>query len=228
MKIADVEKKLIDEGFSDELFEEFKMSLRRVPKSNRSQHCYITAYSLYAKQKDTEGALKIIECGALFLDDAHWIDSMRLHLNLGIIYLGAKQYQNAKEAFERAFEAVPEDKKASYEAHISLDILIAELHCANFQYTDRIKELFISICKADEFEAGFARHIFYRSVAGMIIAEHENLIDDFKVLYGIASRIIDGEHRGFVDKILKRHRCANSAGATKEALTYLDVAKKHI
>ena len=54
MKIAEVKQLIETNGLSDELFEELKLSLRRVPALLRCEHCYNTAYHLRISDADEE------------------------------------------------------------------------------------------------------------------------------------------------------------------------------
>ena len=76
MKIKEVEELIITNGFSEELFEEFKLSLRRVPAVLRCQHCYLTADKLrmaktdeIQKKKYDISSLKRIYVSGSILDD---------------------------------------------------------------------------------------------------------------------------------------------------------------
>ncbi|HIR31467.1 MAG TPA: hypothetical protein IAB83_05645 [Candidatus Faecousia faecavium] len=46
MKIAEIEAQMKQGNCSDKIMELFRTALRRVPESNRCQHCYVTASAM--------------------------------------------------------------------------------------------------------------------------------------------------------------------------------------
>ncbi len=132
MKISEIERKMQQGYFSEKLFIEFQNALKRVPKNNRCQHCYISAYNL--KDSRPKDAIRLIQFG-LDTYESTWIDKMRANQNLGMIYESCKNYESAKTAYENALNAIPDDKKDGYLPVLSMDILRTELHCSNFEYT---------------------------------------------------------------------------------------------
>ena len=78
MKIAEVKEAMLKEGFSAELFEEFKLSLQRSPKSQRSGHLYTFAYEIATEKGCFEGAVEMIRY-ALEACENSWVDNMRAY-----------------------------------------------------------------------------------------------------------------------------------------------------
>ena len=90
MKIAEIEEEIKKNGFSEELFSEFQLALKRVPKDLQCQHCYITAYEI--AENDISGAIKLTKYGINNCDNSY-LDLMRGYLNLGFIYETDKTYK---------------------------------------------------------------------------------------------------------------------------------------
>ena len=136
MKIAEVEKLITENGLSDELFEEFKESLKRVPKNLRCQHCYITAYNLRIKKankkqkrKNFEDALKMIEYGI----ENHPERDLYLRLayeHMGMAYGDAGEYVKAKAALQTAYSIAGDS--SAYTPYFAYLIVRMELHCSKF------------------------------------------------------------------------------------------------
>lgn len=221
MKIAEIEDKFKKDGFSEDLFLEFQLALKRVPRASRCQHCYTTACEL--SNKDALGAIKMIEYG-LNNCDTDSVDLMRSYLNLGIVYENNKQYLNAKQAYEKSLASVA--SKVDYASHISMNILRMELHLKKFTYTEYIKELFDIVCLAGDFEKSFRHFAFYSSIAEMIISEHENDSVSYKEAYHSAISALDGNKPNSIDKILNKHKYKNEAKATDASIAYLKKAKR--
>ncbi len=223
MKISDVEENLKNNGFSENLFLEFQLALKRVPKELRCQHCYITAYEL--AEKDILGAIKLTEYGINNCDNSQ-LDLMRGYLNLGFIYEADKQFLEAKQGYEKALEVVKDIE--AYLSNISMRILRMELHINNFSYTDELKTLFKHASNADIFERGMREFIFYSSIAKMIISEHENDSVSYKEAYKSAISALDGNKTNAINKILSKHKYKNEAKATNEAIAYLKKVKRKL
>ena len=85
MKLAELEEKMMAEGFSEELFLQFREGLKRVRGNyNKCQHCYLTAYGL--KAKDFEAAIRMIRYGLENFAEL-WVDFSRSYDMLARIYL---------------------------------------------------------------------------------------------------------------------------------------------
>ena len=83
MKIAEIEAQMKQGNCSDKIMELFRTALRRVPESNRCQHCYVTASAMPLQCH--EQALSLIAFGV----SEHcccWVDLMRSFYNMGSIY----------------------------------------------------------------------------------------------------------------------------------------------
>ncbi|MBR3767764.1 MAG: hypothetical protein IKL10_05945 [Clostridia bacterium] len=218
MKISEIEEKMIDGEFSEEIFEQFVKALSRVPKTLRMQHCYTTAYSM--REKDPENALRLINY-ALETFEGTALDIKRSLYNLGGIYEFTGDYKNANISYKKSLDAVPENTRESHTPSIAMDILRTELHCCNFCYSDYINELYNALLKADEFTASFRRFIFYRSVTEIIIAKKNEDTKLHKTAFDNAMKALDGSKKTGMDMLLLRHKFEDEAGATKEALEFL-------
>ncbi|MBQ4509510.1 MAG: tetratricopeptide repeat protein [Clostridia bacterium] len=223
MKITEIEEQLELNGFSEDLFSEFKAALRRVPKSSRCQHCYTTACELQAN--DFLGAIKMIEYG-LSDCDTDYIDLMRSYLNLGIIYESNEKYIEAKEAYKNALKATQD--KSGYLSSLSMNILRMELHINDFSYTEELSALYNDVCEADTFEKEMRYFIFYGSIAKMIISEHNGDMTSYLCAYNSAVSALDGSAVNAIDKILNKHKFKNEAKATDASIEYLRKAKSKL
>ena len=227
MKIADVEALIEKNGLSDELFEEFKTSLKRVPKILRCQHCYITAYRLRTgkaakrqKRKNFEDALRLIEYGIenhpetdLYLRSAYE--------HMGMAYGDAGEYEKAKASLQTAYSIVGES--AAYTPYFSYLIARKELHCSDFTYTPYLQELYNGMQKADRFEAERRINIFNRCLVEMILADRNKDKDAKRRVCETAWKVLGRRDTNVLDGIFKRHKATelNSVKATKEAIAFL-------
>ena len=218
LKISEIESKMEQGYFSEQLFAEFQTALKRVPKKLRCQHCYTTAY--YLKDKRPKDGIRLIQFG-LENYESDWVDQMRAHQNLGGIYESCKDYPSAKSAYEQALATVPDDFKNDYLPDLSMDILRAELHCSGFAYSEYLGELYQAVMQADEFEAEFRSFSFYRAIAELIIAKKNGDLAMQKQAYHAAMLALDGDRVTGMDWLLRRHKYVDDARATKQAIDFL-------
>lgn len=232
MKIAEVEELIKRDGLSDELFEEFKLSLKRVPKILRCQHCYITAYHLRTKKagkrqkrKNFEDAVKLIEYGI----ESHPEKDLYLRLayeHLGMAYGDAGEYEKAKSALQTAYSIVADEPH--YIPYFSYLIVRMELQCCKFSYTPYLQELYEGMLMADKFESERRTNIFNRSLTEIIIAEHNGDKNAKKLACERAFDALDLSKANMLDGIFKRHRALDiiAVKTTKEALKFLKKSSK--
>lgn len=233
MKIAEVEKLIVRDGLSDNLFEEFKLSLKRVPKLLRCQHCYITAYELRIKKaskkqkrKNFENALKLIEYGI----ENHPERDLYLRLayeHMGMAYGDAGEYEKAKTALQTAYSIVG-DSAAYYTPYFAYLLVRMELHCSRFSYTPYLQELYDKMLLADKFESERRVNIFNRSLTEIIIAEHNGDEKAKKLACERAFEVLDIRNPNVLDNIFVRHKALhlNTVNTTKEALRFLKKASR--
>ncbi len=224
MKIGEVKEAMLQKGFSEELFEEFKNSLKQVPKRNRSQHLYTFAYEIATEKGDFDGAVKMIRYALDFCENS-WVDVMRAHDGLAAIYESREMYAEAYDAYAAELEAIPEEHKKSYTASISVRMMKAYLHAKKFSYTLRLRELYEAASAVDGLEAGFRRVIYYTAIAEMIISAEDGNREVYDRARARALDALGGEKNTVTDIILARHKYKNEARATKASLNFLKKSK---
>ena len=224
MKIAEVKEAMMKKGFSDELFEEFKAALGRVPKRNRSQHLYTFAYEIATEKDCFKGAIEMIRY-ALKACENSCVDVMRAYNNLAAIYESREMYAEAYDAYASELESIPEEHRESYTAGISVRMMKAHLHAAKFQYTPCLCELYEASKGTSDFEAGFRAVIYYTAIAEMIISRHGGDAPAYAEAKKKALDALGGEKTTVMDTILARHKYKNEAGATEASLDFLKKSK---
>lgn len=220
MKIAEVKEAMLKNGFSDELFEEFKLALKRVPKGNRSQQLYTFACEIVDVKNGFEGALKMIRY-ALECPETHWAYNMGAHECLARIYESREMYAEAYDAYAAELESIPEDHREGYNASVSVRMMKAYLHSVNFQYTPRLRELYKASLGVDGLEAGFCGVIYYIAIAAMIISAEDGDKEAYACAKSRAQEALYGENASTVDLILARHNYKNEAGTTDASIKFL-------
>ena len=224
MKIGEVKEAILRNGFSDELFEELKISLKRSPKAQRSQHLYTFAYELATEKDDFDGATKMI-CYAINFCENSWVDLMRAYENSALIYEVEGLYKEAYEAYASALGSVPEEHKSSYIGDLSIRMMKAYLHMSGFSYTPHLRELYEASREISEFAAGFRGVIYYTSIAEMIIAANDGDKDAYAAAKGRALDTINDEESTATDIILARHKYKSEAGTTAASIKFLNRSK---
>ncbi len=223
MKIADVEKLIESQGLTDELFDDFKKSLKRVPKGSRCQHCYLTAYNLRntnKSKKNLNDAVRLIEHGI----DNHTENDFYMQTayeHLGMTYSALGEYEKAKSSLQHAASIVAD--KPTYIPYYAYLIVRMELHCNNFTYTPYLEELYGQMLTADTFEAERRVNIFYRALTEIIIADKNIDKNAKKSACKKALDALDSKKPNILDRIFMRHKAShlNTVNATQEAIDFL-------
>ena len=223
MKIADVEKLIETNGLTDELFDEFKKSLKRVPKGSRCQHCYLTAYNLRStnkSKKNLNDAVRLIEYGI----ENHTENDFYMRAayeHLGMAYSALGEYEKAKSSLRYAASIVSD--APTYIPYYAYLIVRMELHCNNFTYTPYLEELYGQMLTADTFEAERRVNIFYRALTEIIIADKNNDKNAKKSACKKALDALDSKKPNILDRIFKRQKATqlNVVNATQEAIDFL-------
>ena len=224
MKINEVKEAMLKEGFSDELFEEFKLALGRVPKRNRSGHITAIAYEIATEKGCFDGAVEMIRY-ALEACESSWVDTMGAYECLARIYESREMYAEAYEAYAAELEAIPEEHRESYTASVSVRMMKAHMHAVKFKYTNHLRELYEASLGVNGLEAGFRSVIYYTAIAEMIIASEDGKMEAYSRAKARAQSALCGEESSPVDMILARHRYKNEASATDASIKFLKKAR---
>lgn len=227
MKIKEVEELIITNGFSEELFEEFKFSLRRVPAVLRCQHCYLTADKLRVaktdeiqKKKNFEGAIRMMEYGIEnHTENDYYMRAA--HQYMGEAYREAGNFEKAKFYLQKTSTIEYGPKMISYYAY---RLARVELYANHFRYTPYLEELYEQMSSEDDdLFANLRRSIFYRSLVEIIIAKKNKDRRAKKIACENAMNALRGKTMSETDRILQRHKIAFALtlDPTDEALAFL-------
>ncbi len=235
MKIAEVEQLIATNGLSEELFEELKLSLKRVPALLRCQHCYITAYHLRTseadeerRKKNYEDAIRLIEYG-IEIHPKEAPEHQRAadfylrmaYEHMGMAYEDIGNYALAKLNLQKA--SVIEEYSPVMESYFSHLIARMELHCSHFTYTPYLQELYDKMFTGDEITFNLRKNMFYRSLVEIIIANKNKDKNAKRIACSNALRAMGIEITSDTDRILKKHKAlfALMVNPSDEALVFL-------
>lgn len=99
-----------------------------------------------------------------------------------------------------------------------------EMHISNFAYTSDFASFYNAAIQADDFSKSFRKTKFYLSLAEMILFIHRKDPSRVENARNAAYRALDGETVTAFDRLMKRHRYADEAHATRQALRFLQKA----
>lgn len=218
MRIAEIEAKIEQGDCSEEMLDLFKAALKRVPKSSRCQHCYTTAASMPSRFH--RQAISLIQYGLTQHCDC-WFDRMRSFHNIAIILETNGDYIGAKQAYGKALSAVDADKRSGYDAEYAAHMMRMEMHISNFEYTDDLENYYNTAIQADKFNQAIQKKRFYRLLAEIIIYCERNDLPSAKQAFMAANEMLRPGFVGPLTPLLKRNGFIETAGTTKEALTFL-------
>lgn len=224
MKIAEIEAKIEQGDCSEEIMEMFRTALKRVPKSGRCQHCYITA----AKMPfcDHRQAISLIEYG-ISEHCNNWMDRMRSFHNLASIYEAIGDYRSAQKSYKQALLSIEEDKRSKYASEYAAHMMRTEMHISGFEYTEDLNRFYNTAIQADAFSQSFQKKMFYRFLAEIIIFSKLGDIEKAKKSYDSANEMLKPGFVGPLTSLLKRKSFIENTGAPKEAEAFLERAKQY-
>lgn len=225
MKIAEIEAKIKNGDCSAETLALFKTALKRVPKNGRCQHCYTTAAQMptrFYKQ-----AIELIKYG-LQEHCVSWSNRMLSYRTTAEILEKSGDYVGAKQAYSDALSSIELDpeKRSGYESYYAAQIMRAEMHISNFEYTDDLECYYNIAVLADDFSQSFQKTMFYRLLAEIIIFSHHKDLPKAKSAFEAANEMLSSDFVGPLTKLLKTKHFIETAGATNEALDFLKRAKR--
>lgn len=224
MKISDIETKIEHGDCSEETLELFKAALKRVPKSNRCQHCYTTAASMpprFYKQ-----AVEMIQYGLEQCDS--WFHRMGSHYNMAIILEKSGDYVGAKKAYENALASVDSAKQSGYDSEFAAHMMRMEMHINDFKCSDALENYYNIAIQANEFSQSFKRTAFYRLVAEVIIFMERGDLAGARKALKTADNMLRPDFIGPLTPLLKRKGFDEKTGATKEAIAFLRRAARKL
>jgi len=217
-KIDEFEQKLIQQGMTDEDFNEYEKLLKRV-RGNflKRQHCYITAIQF--PQKYAEQAVKLIQYGLDNFED-DWFSTYTSYLYMGHIYEEISNYSKAYESYLRAKEALGCDH-ADYIEELSKDLMWMKLHIDSFKYSAELEEYLSCYEKTDDFSKAFINAEFKVAVANIVICVHYERMNEAKQFLEKAKEICRPNYVGKLCNILKRHNYDESLKASPESIDFV-------
>ena len=216
--IEDFERRIINQGMTEEDFVEYKKLLNRVQSNySKRQHCYTTAIQF--PQEYAEQAIKLIKYGLENFDDG-WFTTYTSHLYIGHIYESIANYQKAFDHFLLAKSALGADHP-DYEKELSLDLLWMKLHIDSFRYSEELKGYYACYEKTDGFSKSLVNNEFKMVVAKIVIALHNQNIEEARNLLKTAKEMCKSKRMGKLYDLLHRHNYQESFKTTPEAVNFI-------
>ena len=221
MKIADIEARIEQGDCSEETIELFKEALKRVPKFNRCQHCYITAVSMPSRFH--KQAIEMIQYG---LDEFSefcetWIDRQRSYVNMAIILERIGDYGGALKSLKEALDSIDPQSRSSYEHEYAAHMMRLEMHINDFEYSDDLLNYYRSAGQEIGFAQAIQSRVFYRLIAEIIIFKQQGDLTSAKKAFESANEMLQPDYESSLTQLLKRKRFIETTGATKEAEKFL-------
>lgn len=221
-KIDEFERKIIEQGMTDEDFIEYEKMLKRVRDNfSKRQHCYTTAIQL--PEKYSEQAVKLIQYGLDNFEDG-WFSTYTSYLYMGHIYERIRNYQKAYESYLLAKEALGIDHP-EYVEELSKDLMWMKLHIDSFKYSAELEDYLSQYQKMSDFSKAFINSEFKIAVANIVIALHYERYDEAKKFLERAKGICNPNYVGKLYDILVRHKYNETLTTTPESILFLKQLK---
>ncbi len=217
-KIDEFERKIIEQGMTDEDFIEYEKMLKRVRDNfSKRQHCYTTAIQL--PEKDSKQAVKLIQYGLDNFEDG-WFSTYTSYLYIGHIYERINKYQKAYESYLLAKEALGSDHP-EYVEEISKDLMWMKLHVDSFKYSAELEDYLYQYQKTSDFSKAFINSEFKIAVANIVIALHYERYDEAKKFLERAKEICNPNYVGKLYDILARHKYNETLTTTPKSILFI-------
>ncbi len=221
-KIDEFERKIIDQGMTDEDFLEYEKMLKKVRDNfSKRQRCYTTAIQL--PEKYSEQAVKLIQYGLDNFEDG-WFSTYTSYLYMGHIYDRIRNYQKAYESYLLAKEALGMDH-LEYVEELSKDLMWTKLHIDSFKYSAELEDYLSQYQKTSDFSKAFINTEFKIAVANIVIALHYERYDEAKKFLERAKGICNPNYVGKLYDILARHKHKETLTTTPESILFLKQLK---
>lgn len=217
-KIDEFERKIIEQGMTDDDFLEYKKMLKRVNDNfSKCQHCYTTAIQL--PRKYAEQAVKLIQYGLENFSDS-WFSTYTSYLYIGHIYEKESNYQKALESYLLAKEALGKDHQ-EYVEELSKDLMWMKLHVDSFKYSTELEDYLYQYQKTSDFSKAFVNTEFKVPIVNIVIALHYERHDEAKQFLKKARNICIPNYTGKLYDILMRHKYKETLDITPEAISFI-------
>ncbi|MBQ7981296.1 MAG: hypothetical protein IJ305_06800 [Oscillospiraceae bacterium] len=222
-KIDELKNKIIQNGMTNEDFEEFKLLLRRTHNDFlRNQHCYTTAVSL--PKENSDQAIKLIQYGLeTFVNDG-WLGKYRAYSNLAEIYYKTEHYNEAYQALQKAID-FSNDSNEDYRIECAIDLLWMKIHIDNFEYSNELEDYYNLYQKASEFSKAFINNQFKITLAEIIIMLHYEKYECAKQAYNKLLKMINSIPIISKSNIVKKHNISVRLEITPAVSEYLKQLK---
>jgi len=224
MKLSQIEEAITLGKCTPELLKQFKAALRRAPKAMRPQHCYTTAAAMPLWQFPM--AVELLQYSLTL--EGTWVDQMRAHNNLANLHERHADYEQAKEHYRLALDAVPPEEKPGYSPDAAARMLVCQLHLDAFTYSDDLRRLYTESQKLDDFSRSFQKCRFYLSLAQLLISLRDGDLPAARTAHKTATDILRPGSAGPLTALLKRKNYIESAEATPEARKFLKRISKNL
>ena len=218
MKIEELEKVIIRDGLSPEIFDEYKKSLKRV-KSNflKRQHCYTTAIQFSGSR--FEQAIQLIKYGLENYPDT-WFSTYTSYLHIGNILESSGKYSEAFTAFLSAKDALSNDKP-EYLYFISGKLMWMKLHIDGFNYSEEFEEYYNAFSNINDFSKGIINNEFMLSVGKTVISIKNNDTEKAKESLKNALSLCNPGVIGRLQQIFDKHKYTDKLNATPESIAFV-------
>ena len=217
-KIDEFERKIINQGMTDEDFFEYEKMLKRVRDNfSKRQHCYTTAIQL--PEKDFKQAVKLIQYGLDNFEDG-WFSTYTSYLYIGHIYERINKYQNAYESYLLAKEALGSDHP-EYVEELSKDLMWMKLHVDSFKYSPELEDYLYQYQKTSDFSKALINSEFKVAVVNIVLALHYERYDEARQFLEKAREICKPNYVGKLYDILSRHKHKETLNTTPESILFV-------
>lgn len=201
IKISELEAKIKGGDCSDETLELFKAALKRVPKSNRCQHCFTTAVEM--PKRLYRQAIELIRYGLEQHCDS-WVNRMRSFHNMATLLEANQDYVCALQAYRDALASVDPGRRTDYDPEYAAHMMRMELHISGFTYTDALEDYYNRAIGANAFTQAFQKRQFYRLLAEILIFSRHNDPARAQKAFAEANEMLRPGHMELLTQLLKK------------------------
>ena len=142
------------------------------------------------------------------------------------LFVRKNDYPKAFEAYNMARSVLGEDHSA-YIPSISLEILWTIHHIENFQYFERIEELYNISNGISDFEKGFTEIRYKLLIARIVILINSEQATELSIAVKNALELISNNNSHF-NSVLIKHKIDDNLNPTPESIHFLTIINQKL
>ena len=205
MKIKVTEERILHEGLTDELLQEYEKALRRSGSDyHRQQNCYILGYNL--RERDYRGAVRLVEFAMQRYQFTFPGDRRRGYEMLAHIHRDNGRPDLAKQYLQVARELLMQERSGGSQMGETLLLLQNELTLTAYQWSEDLERIYLDTDPEDDLIWTLRPNSLLLAMAEYIVAEHRQDTAFMAHARAWMERLLFQAEKTEADRLWERHQ----------------------